>query len=286
MQLSRHKKKNKIAKQKTIFSMILTIFMICFFAVPVGYFLGNRLISNNSSEEIVDENVLIDDVSQITYAGKTPGEMNPVDIYLVANKILSQRDYYCVTSEGEIDAQITTQTVNTIFIKDGYTYYQERLSQGIVSIANKTEYTEGGNVSLTEGKLNGATTVAWKGSPEVVSEEYFRSTFGMNPREINSYIVSSKTVTSSSCEESEGLFTVTLSLNPQTSTINYKKQVRIFSGLKSDPTFTKVEITFTVDANFNFVSMSINETYTMKYLGVNITVSSGKPVTSIFGYEK
>lgn len=284
MQLQKRKKKKDVEKKKTIFSMILTIFVICFFAVPVGYTLGNLLVSANKTDEVYD--IALDDVSQIMYAGKTPAEMSPIEVYLVANNILIGRDYYYITSEGEIDAQITSQTVNNVFIKDGQTYYQERLSKGIVSVANKVEYTEGGNVLFTEGKVGNNATVAWKGAPATYSKEYFISCFGMIPNEINSYVIASSTVIDSSSKQENNLFTFTLSLNPQTSTQNYRKQVEFFSGRSnSNPTFTKVEITFTVDSDFNFVSMSINETYTMKYIGV-ITVSSSKPVTSKFSYER
>lgn len=282
------KKTENVRKHKNAFSALLAVFLICLFAVPFGLYLADGYVDKYFTAEPPATEELVDDVSEIVYDGKAPSKLSAVDTFLVASKILDESNYYKITTKGTIDAQITSQSVNGSFVKDGNTYTNESYSDGMVKVATKSVYVDGGDVQMYEGKESpDKTSYAWN-NKNSVSVDYYKSYYGKIATSNWSYIVSSKTVLeSSSCVEEDGLFTYTISLDPQTSTILYKNQIRTNSGLKNDPVFKSIIITFTVDENYAFKSIKIAETYTMNYVGVNITVSSAEsPLISTFSYEK
>ena len=280
-------KKSRDRKRKNTFASILAIFLIILFAVPVGLYLSDGFVAKHFARELPDANDLLDNVNNIKYEGKTPDKLSAVDTYLVACKILDDQEYYKITTSGMIDAQLTTQTVSSSFIKDGPLYSCETFSSGMINVASKAEYIENGDVVLFDGKKTSDSAYAWNNNTSV-SYDYYKNYYGRDAKSYWSYIVSSKTVLAQTkCSEENGLYTFTISLDPITSTIIYKNAIKLNSGLKSDPEFNSIQITFTVDKDFVFKSLYVKESDIMNYVGVKVTISCfNTPIKSEFCYEK
>ena len=60
---------------------------------------------------------------------------------------------------------------------------------------------------------------------------------------------------------------VEMSLDPTLSVIRYVKQMKELSGLERYPTFSLVEMTFTLDENLNLISRQVHEQYEVFKLG-------------------
>ena len=288
MKLFHLSKKARDRKRKNVFASLLTIFLIILFAVPTGLYFADGYIDKHFKAELPEADELIDNVNNIEYEGKSPDNLSAIDTYLVASKILNEKEYYKVTTDGIVDAQVTTQEISGIFIKDGLNYSNETYSKGMVSVASKAIYTPGSDVIIYEGKKSSnSTSYAWNNA-NTVTYDYYRENYGKDASYCWSYIISSKTVIAQTkCTKEDDLYTYTISLDPTTSTIYYKNQIRLLSGLKSDPEFKSIQITFTVNENFEFKSLVIKETYTMNYVGVKVTVSCVEnPLSAEFSYEK
>ena len=111
-----------------------------------------------------------------------------------------------------------------------------------------------------------------------MSTDDFRNLSGVLPNEIFPYLFSEKTIESSSevkKDEISGNYTFTVTLKPLESALLYYKQVRRSGALESDPEFKNIQLSFTINNQWQLVTTEVNETYkAIKFgMGVNCKAS-------------
>ncbi len=199
----------------------------------------------------------------------TPSDLTPVDNMLLAEYNAKKASSYEIVGTGSV-ATIATQTVYSERKFDGEAYAFQSISKGMLTVAT-CDYMKGGkNVEIYNGanvKVDGAD---WNYSQTITLADY-KNMAGTSPSDIQPYIISDKTVISSTdvvYDEATGLYSFTLSLDPITSVLLYYKQVRRSGNLEGDPEFEYIHLSITIDENWNFVSSAFEEKYTAIKFGL------------------
>ena len=143
--------------------------------------------------------------------------------------------------------------------------------------------TDGVRLYSSSNITNGGKDAVWNDYQDYSNESYI-ALAGSTPDGIQSYIISDKTIIDQSevvYDEESGYYTFTVDLDPITSVLRYVRQVQQTSGLSSLPTFSSVSQTITIDENWNLISISIEEKYSVIY-GVSASCSGN--LTSYYDF--
>ena len=218
---------------------------------------------------------------------QSPSDLTPAQNFLLAEYNALNSDYFHIVGTGEVNVKAfgipISQTVYSEKNFDGNTYTFESISQGtmplgtcsvmekpssansnpsVMLFSSEQPYTsEGGTI---------ADNAVW-GDYQTYSQEEYRNLAGGTPNSIQTYIISDKTIISSNdssaitYDAETGYYSFTIELDPITSVLNYVKQVQQTSGLDSAPTFSSISQTITIDSEWNLVSISIEESYSLMY---------------------
>src|SRR5690606_35560671 len=101
-----------------------------------------------------------------------------------------------------------------------------------------------------------------------------KQTYGVLPNELN-YIVNENTVIrQEGFSFSNGFYYFELNLNPQTSTENYKKNVKEVGGTNDYPIFRSIKLCVTIDQNGYFKTIRYYETYQVSAMGISTTTKT------------
>lgn len=218
---------------------------------------------------------------------QNPSDLTPAQNFLLAEYNALNSDYFHIVGTGEVNVKAfgipISQTVYSEKNFDGNTYTFESISEGtmplgtcsvmekpssansnpsVMLFSSEQPYTsEGGTI---------ADNAVW-GDYQTYSQEEYRNLAGGTPNSIQTYIISDKTIISSNdssaitYEAETGYYSFTIELDPITSVLNYVKQVQQTSGLDSAPTFSSISQTITIDSEWNLISISIEESYSLMY---------------------
>lgn len=267
-------------KKHTKLINTLSIILICGIAVACGFFAGQSINSKyftTNSLANIDPKTLMDDVSKISYEGKTPDQLTGVETFLVSFKLLEECSYYKRTSIGTVDTSVgVKQIANSESIKQGETYFQQFYAySSMIKTAGKLSFKKGDDITIIQGNANGEAfeDVCWTDKQSTYSYDEYTSLLGRDPTNENAYIVSSKTIVSTTpCEINGNEYTYTLTLDPSLSTLTSRKEISYRTDINENTiNFKSIIIKFTTDENFKILKQEVSEEYSMKYSGINVT---------------
>jgi len=272
----------KIKKKKKIVT-IITLICISAVAILCGYLCGSMIKTKYfaaSNFSNVDIATLRDNIDSISYADKSPEEFNGAIVFQIAEKIQRESTHYEIIGNGTIDTSLgVTQTSATVDKRDGDDLYLAFTTySSIVKVSRQCNYQLGGNIRMYEGTPNDSTTtnVNWSQKYDEFTWEGYYETFGKYANNNCCYIVSTKTTTTCSNVEKDGnLYKCSIELNPSLACISYAKQIGANMGIDPQTVrFNKIAFTFWIDENWHFIKQEKFESYTVQYMGVNLTLNA------------
>ena len=201
----------------------------------------------------------------------SPDDLTAVQSFILAEYNATLAERFHAEGNGRV-ATIATQSVYSEKNYDGNRYTFESISKGMMSVAICSAMDKGDDrVELYRGSNIQPDDAEWSLSDDdVYSLDAYEGLAGSTPDAIQPYIISDKTVLSSSIERDEetGYYTLTFELDPITSVLRYARQVRQTSGLSSYPEFKTVSQTITIDENWNLICIDVHETYSVVAFGI------------------
>lgn len=226
----------------------------------------DSIIANYKSGKINFENLKQSDASQVA---------------VIAFFNCYQKDYFKIDFLGRVEASIATQTLSGSLVKNGNTCTRIEISEGLKQVANKivSDLTKETS-SVVHGKVKNGSP-EFTSAVENISFADYKKKYGVNPKVVYNYIISSKTILTSKLTKTNNGAKFELTLDPQKSVINYAKSIDCNSGM-GEPTFKFINFNFEIDKNFNFLNYNVQEEYTIKY-GVEVQCKS--QITSTFTYK-
>ncbi|MBE7074299.1 MAG: hypothetical protein E7379_04350 [Clostridiales bacterium] len=220
--------------------------------------------------------------------GLTPADIAVADNILLCEYNAMQATSYSMIGTGAVYCMGTSQSVYSARKFDGNAYTFESLSKGILTVATCDHMVEGGTTVTTYQGTDLTDTGATWITPETVSTNEFQETVGVLPNSLSPYIISEKTIEEASeisYNDETGTYSFTVSLKTIESVLFYYKQVKRSGGLEASPEFYSIQITFTINADWEFVSTDIVETYKAVKFGLPVTCEGTLLTNYVFDGE-
>ena len=169
---------------------------------------------------------------------------------------------------------IVNQSIRNFQIKNGNSYYEEQISKSsMVSLANRVIADEE-NATIYKGKAKETELPEYTGEPQAMTSEEFKNSMGKTLPEMFIYIISNDTVDLSKCsiEKKDGKVFVSLDLDPEIASYNYKVQMKTLSDLSALPTFEYLRQTYVFASDMTLLQSRFDEKYVASMAGINATI--------------
>lgn len=265
------KEKKKIFKKpskRTLCTILGVVFSISI-GTLIGYLVAVEVSPKGNDYSNLNENTLTDDVSKLyqDYIDKPKDILSysPNNLANIAIYKYSQQSYTESIITGSANAMGVTQKTYGRSYKNKDTAFNESISESSFVKVAKRFYGNGDEVEIYNGNIeknDQGISASYQDKEEFTSESY-KDTWGKSFKEPVIYIISEKTTleTSKVTKEEDGNYLISLDLDPQTSVVNYVKQMVQMSGLDEAPEFLDVHLEFTIDSSLNLIELNVKETY-------------------------
>ena len=253
------------------------------------------------SSEPAKKYVLPDSMSVILEPPQSgaPTDYSALDnVGFIAGKLAS-RDYYHVESKSDVTA--TVKVLITIEAKQTVTGSKDYQSGILVTNAiSKSENAFAPSKAIqryfgedevyvrdpaTDNKEEWDLDMEWSGeAPEVLNDAEYEKAYGLRASEFSDFVINEETVLDEgTVQEKDGVYTLTLSLDPDTAPAYYVNQMVTMGDLDEAPDFSKLNITVEFTADWTVLSVRTEEEYTSKK-GVTASCAGGSTIT--YSYDK
>lgn len=300
----KQKKQKEVKKKRTkkqLALQITTIVLIVVAGLASGFYCANLYLA--SKHKKVDyskfkEEDLVADVAAVLEKnkGKSISEVAAVDAYVIAENNLKSPQLcpqYVAIANASLRHNYGKQTIYTYAHRYNGIDLKEEISYSSMKSVCKKIVRSSDSFKIYGGNVTSPTEAAWDDNFANMSETEYKNTFGLNANDVLPYIVSEKTIDSTDKDAlkanggqrlANGNYQFSIKLNTATSVLKYVKKIRYMSGLSDFPTFSQMDITFVVDKDFRFVSITTTETYSFKYVGGIFVTCSGS-ITTNYDYK-
>ncbi len=264
-------KKPKTKKQLRIRFLSISAVLVVV-AIFLGQFVGNWIVNSylNIFTFAGDANSLMESQSTVEkWRKKSIDNMTSVEAFVVAQYNLENSENFSMVIEGEILATLgvtVSQSVYSYNYRTGDEIYSEYISKSnMVDVATGYKYNKQESVAHTfKGSAVDKYTANWNTFEDMTPEQY-KENAGINLGQTIDYIVSRQTANQDKSQgpqkQANGNYKFTVSLNNY-STVNYTKKMDYVAGTKAGQ-FFDILLTVEVDSNLNFVTILIEEEYTV-----------------------
>lgn len=261
---------------KKVFSYLILIGSAAAFGIGAG-FAGKKLFGDPEVDfGDLDMNALrVDAQAIVNKVDAYNGPKDKTEVF-TASEILNYSlekfrtcENCCSFTFGYADT-IVKQDIRGCSIKNGDKYFEESVSKSsMVALANRmVQNGKDGGISLYSGSKGSveisesSTSAEYSSSSlkEFTGEEY-KNTYGKTLDEMFIYLICDETINSSTIDKTSSGYTITVDLDKDLSTMNYKVQMKNISGLDKLPTFQNVNLTFQLDSDLRLQKLSIDENY-------------------------
>ena len=254
------------------------------------------------SSEPAKKYVLPDSMSVILEPPQsgTPTDYSALDnVGFIAGKLAS-RDYYHVESKSDVTATAVINVEQNVLGSKDYLngiLITETISKGGSLAPSKAiqRYFGGSEVYVrapaSDNKDEWNLGMEWSSAaPEVLNDAEYEKAYGLRANEFSDFVINEETVLDEgTVQEKDGMYTLTLSLDPDSAPAYYVNQMVTMGGLAEPPAFSKLILTIEFDSSWTVYSVRTEEEYTSKkkvpFLG-NIEASCAGGSTITYSYDK
>lgn len=169
---------------------------------------------------------------------------------------------------------IVNQSIRNFQIKNGGKYYEEQISRSsMVNLANRV-LADSENATVYKGKAKDTEVPEYSNEPQILNNDEFKQIWGKTLEDMFIYIISNETVDldKSSVEKKDGKVYVSLELDPDIASYNYKVQMKSLSSLSALPTFEYLRQKYVFDSNMTLLHANFDEKYAAAMSGISATI--------------
>lgn len=224
--------------------------------------------------------------------GDDPLSLSGIENVLRIAYVLGHAENYSVNAHSTVKAKVLVSYTQEVKIyKDycrGVMLEIDITNSSLVNDAWQTCYVSG--IALLRGPdggkktWNGRDTVWESDDPEIFSREEFREEYGLFGTELTNYILNADTIVSWSTvtDNGDGTYTQTIKPDLTAATGDCARRMKKMGGLDKYPVFKDSTITLTFDRNWRILSMTIDESYSIK---LGILNAKNCRAVSVFAYS-
>lgn len=273
--------KRKSSKKSVIVTACVAVSAIAL-GMGITFMLNAHLLQDQTIYAGDFETLEDDNAALMRKYASSNGDYSSFEPYELINISLTNFDasenHYSQV-KGNVLAMGVEQTIYGTSIRRGDDYFNESLSTSSMVKVAKRFYQEGEKVDTYTGDIVDSRKAIWPSSiSETHTLEEYEEKWGRDLSRGSIYIISEKTVLEQSQSlDEEGNYLITVSLDPDLSTVRYVRQMVSMSGLSRDPIFHSVTLEFTLDQDLKPISSTFTENYEV-YMVVTAN-SDGKQYT-------
>jgi hypothetical protein len=245
-----------------------------------------------STETEAPANVDISKVAAPTDGSLPTAHSGAENLAYIAGVLESQSQYHCFTSTVT-NASIATQVTSSYKdYKDGVMISTDITYSSMVKSGTQTCFIVGGDERQAYMRYSEAPdantnqyNASWvEGAPTLYSERAYLYTYGIFQTELSNYIINESTILESSSVQvnSDGTYTQSYVLDPQSSTYYYQYGMKTRGGLGGYPNFQQINLSVTFDSGWRVLGMTFKEVAEVNK-GVNVTSIS--EATATYSYD-
>ncbi len=295
-----HKNLNSSAKieskSKKLIKFAIVILLALASGLAIGMFYVNNFLGGVNYGSYSELGLRDDEDAIMKSEGTKPvNTLTGINAFIIAEQRLKEIKSITLNANGFINAMGVKQNIYTNRYKNESEYFVENISKGQIilgvdtNIAERDYYDElTDKVKVYKGNNIQETSATFKEMKEELSLLEWKKRNGTTPINFQPYIVSTKTIQSSTkpspCTLDNGNagYVVNMSLKPVGAYL-YVNQIKNLSGLTDLPDFVfiNLEVYFNQDGTFN--KIVAEEEYKVKKMGMKVSTSS--KMTYNFKYE-
>ena len=217
------------------------------------------------------------------------------NVGFVAGKLAS-REYYHTESESNVTATaIINVEQNVLGSKDYFNgiLISETISTSSSSLApskalqryfGEDEVYVRAPASDKSQDWNGLDTQWSAAAPQVLNDTEYEAAYGLRSSEFSDFVINADTVLKvGELQEENGIYSLTLTLDPDSAPAYYVNQMVTMGDLDKVPVFSVLNITVEFTADWTVLSVRTEEKYTSKKF-ITATCEGGSVIT--YSYDK
>lgn len=275
--------KKKKSKKAIILGTVIPLIATAAIGSFLGYYFGKQYLikqvdySNLSAEDLEDNNSKVyKEFASLSNKEEAFNKYEPYEVINIALNKLSEVENLKIVNSGSANAAGVVQKINGVSLKNKDSYFNESISSSSLVKVAKRFYQVNDEVDVYDGQVSSDTTASYDESSKVsYTEKDFENTWGKTVDRSNVYVVSSKTYKEGNISKDENNnYKVYVKLDPTLSVIRYVKQMKEMSSLKDYPSFSNVELTYTIDKDFTILESVATENYEVNKFGTHSTEST------------
>ena len=197
-----------------------------------------------------------------------PSTGNPMDYSAkdnaaICNWVIRHTSEFKTVTTGTVKAKVAVISYNQdihntrIVTKDGC--YIETISDSSLVHVYEEKFLQNDQVVVRKNHTDKYSTI---------TQEVFLEKYGWHPTEFQAYILNEDTIKEATIEKNGSNYTLTLTLDPYTSTPKKQRETKTVGGAKEYPTYKETVLTITLTDNWTPVEVDTYEVYDIQMPGL------------------
>ena len=197
-----------------------------------------------------------------------PSTGNPMDYSAkdnaaICNWVIRHTSEFKTVTTGTVKAKVAVINYNQdihntrIVTKDGC--YIETISDSSLVHVYEEKFLQNDQVVVRKNHNDKYSTI---------TQEVFLEKYGWHPTEFQAYILNEDTIKEATIEKNGSNYTLTLTLDPYTSTPKKQRETKTVGGAKEYPTYKETVLTITLTDNWTPVEVDTYEVYDIQMPGI------------------
>ena len=192
-----------------------------------------------------------------------PLDYTPKENAAICNWVIRHTSEFKTVTTGTVKAKVAVINYNQdihntrIVTKDGC--YIETISDSSLVHVYEEKFLQNDQVVVRKNHTDKYSTI---------TQEVFLEKYGWHPTEFQAYILNEDTIKEATIEKNGSNYTLTLTLDPYTSTPKKQRETKTVGGAKEYPTYKETVLTITLTDNWTPVEVDTYEVYDIQMPGI------------------
>lgn len=229
-----------------------------------------------------DGDQLIADVEKVGNPKQAVSKFRPFEIASYAFEKYKRCEYSVSVCSG-VASTIIKQDIRSAQVKRGSTYFEEQISKSsMVGVAKRMiqegdkdvevkvyNETSSDDVIISDSQVH----ASFNSQPDTYTYDAYKEAWGRNLPDMTVLLIGESTVENEKLENIDGGYKITLELQPQKGSYNYRYQMQTISGLDDLPTFQYLTVTFFITDDLQMKSLNEKCKY-HALMGVSVDIEN------------
>ena len=270
--------------KKVVLGLILIAAVFVIGSTFHSLFLKDTADSKQLDKTAVVENETFKDIPK---DDSTPKDYTPQENIAICQNVIKNMDQWTSKTEGTAVADVLfinyTQNISaTKVIKDKSATQTSASESSLLSTGQQRVFKDDAILIRNAKKVKSLNDIDWEDDYTAISKDTYAQNYGRTPFSLTNYVINDRTITKAKTLKSDkGTYTYEFQLEPDKSTVYYKRQMRTEGGASDYPTFHSITATVTMDKQWRPLKIHYSENYDINISVVGSVTCQGE-ITETF----